>query len=389
MGFSVIARKELVAHFDITEQLNQCVADVILYQGVRTHCHAVMVLDCYVSVPPGRQTDVGLETRLGLDRSTNPDKTPRPERQRTADLPAPPTEVPTPKVSLPEAKAPKPGSKDTGAGVQETRRAVPLVPHFGWRPGQFDFPVALVAPSKLAIHPTPREVTESGESSFLSQIEVLSAPGRARLLPRVAAVMVLLVGVAGAALWMQQRGGDDDDGQQAGAPVATATQEPEAQAPTATLGTIDDILDTRQSQPGFGGNLPRDGESEDGDDDPPTATTEPTSSIILPGSGATVVSAGEGDSLITIAEEFGVDVRSLLWSNDFEDPGAYLEAGTNVTVPQEDGVVHVVARGETVEDIADRYGVEPEAIRDYPGNGLGGDATPATGDLLLVPGGGV
>lgn len=202
------------------------------------------------------------------------------------------------------------------------------------------------------------------------------------------------------------RGGGDDDGQQgtgATAPgtttsiVGSATQRPGegGAAATSTSGaaataTVGEAIGGAQSteQPsateGVGGDDPEAtdeaGDGTNGDD------TNGDDVIVDPAElGIIQVTADEGETLIDIAAEWGLDVSTLVWANGIEDPGMPLPAGTLVTVPPFDGVIHQVAAGETLESIAALYGVAPIDIINIIQNGVRSDDDLEPGMLITVP----
>lgn len=262
------------------------------------------------------------------------------------------------------------------------RRSAPFLPHFGWRPGQNDFPVALVSPIDVfgaRELPTPRE---SGEIDVLSQIEVLSAPRRSsQPWTRVAAIAILIVGVSAGGLGLRALLDNGNSSQPAAGAISDDEDTADRIEPTPTI----DI--PRFSQPGFGGGVPAPLEEDAEGGDEPTSTATATEEIVMPGSGVVTVSARPGDTLLDMAEKFDVSVASLIWSNNIEDPTDYLEDGVTIRVPKEDGVVHEVRAGDTLQSIAERYGVEPEAILSETGNGLDSAQDLSAGELILVPGG--
>ncbi len=96
----------------------------------------------------------------------------------------------------------------------------------------------------------------------------------------------------------------------------------------------------------------------------------------------------EGDMVLGIAQKFGLEGDSLLWANEeLADNPDFLRLGQTLNILPVDGAYHTVASGETVEDIAQKYDVEPSAITDYAGNDLEPPYELAQGDKLIVPGG--
>lgn len=95
-----------------------------------------------------------------------------------------------------------------------------------------------------------------------------------------------------------------------------------------------------------------------------------------------------GDSVLGIAERFNLDGHTILWANEELDNNPdFLRLGQTLNILPVDGVYHTVASGETVENIAKEYEVEPSAITDYSGNDLESPYELEAGDKLIVPGG--
>ncbi|NDJ78396.1 MAG: LysM peptidoglycan-binding domain-containing protein, partial [Chloroflexi bacterium] len=96
-----------------------------------------------------------------------------------------------------------------------------------------------------------------------------------------------------------------------------------------------------------------------------------------------------GDSLRSIADQFGLEENTLIWSNDPFYVNA-MAVGMELNILPVDGVYHQSAQPATIADIAAEYDVEPYAIIDSEYNELFG-ATPQTilpaGMAVVVPGG--
>ena len=90
-----------------------------------------------------------------------------------------------------------------------------------------------------------------------------------------------------------------------------------------------------------------------------------------------------GDSLADIAARFGVDVPTLIASNDLDDPDL-LPMGWQLKVLPVPGVLYRVAEGDTLNRIAARYDV---AVRDIlRANDLESSELIAAGQELVLPG---
>jgi murein DD-endopeptidase MepM/ murein hydrolase activator NlpD len=92
-----------------------------------------------------------------------------------------------------------------------------------------------------------------------------------------------------------------------------------------------------------------------------------------------------GDTLGQIAERYSVPLATLFWANRF-DRGDALVIGRELRVPSTAGVFHVVAPQETVEAISQRYAVVPEAVWYFEANRLQPAQQPVVGQELFVPG---
>lgn len=94
-----------------------------------------------------------------------------------------------------------------------------------------------------------------------------------------------------------------------------------------------------------------------------------------------------GDTLASIADQFDVSVDSLKWENNLK--GDTIKPGQTVRVLPVSGVAHKVKSGESIYSIAKRYGVDAQAIVNFPFNEFEDLDTFAlsTGQTLIVPGG--
>ena len=96
-----------------------------------------------------------------------------------------------------------------------------------------------------------------------------------------------------------------------------------------------------------------------------------------------------GDTVLGIAEKFGLDPETLMWSNSLiEQNPDLLKIGDQLRILPLDGVLHVVKRGDTLSSIADKYSTDIEAIVQYASNGMASaEATLPIGKEIVVPGG--
>jgi murein DD-endopeptidase MepM/ murein hydrolase activator NlpD len=103
----------------------------------------------------------------------------------------------------------------------------------------------------------------------------------------------------------------------------------------------------------------------------------------------------EEDDLFTIAERFGISPQTILWNN-FDvllDNPHYLRPGLRLKILPVNGIYYEWKEGDSLSEISDQFGVEPQAILEYAGNHLdpislsGEDPRIAPGVWLMIPGG--
>jgi cell wall-associated NlpC family hydrolase len=98
---------------------------------------------------------------------------------------------------------------------------------------------------------------------------------------------------------------------------------------------------------------------------------------------ALVYEVQDGDTLLSLANQFGVTVPTLLRANGIDDPDS-LSIGTKLRVMPASGVEHEVRTGESLEDLAGWYEVDLGPIIDF--NGLINADRVRVGSTLFIPG---
>lgn len=103
-----------------------------------------------------------------------------------------------------------------------------------------------------------------------------------------------------------------------------------------------------------------------------------------------------GDTVIGIAEKFGLDPKSILWGNfnTLADDPHRLSPGQELNILPQDGLLHSWVEGDGLNAVSKYFGVTPEDIINWPGNNMtmesvGDFANPniADGTQVFVPGG--
>lgn len=108
-----------------------------------------------------------------------------------------------------------------------------------------------------------------------------------------------------------------------------------------------------------------------------------------PQEGIRTYSVTSGDTVLGIADKFGLKPESIQWANaSLELNPDILRIGDRLEIPPVDGVLHTVQVGDTLSSIAAKYKVDIATITGYTQNELS-DASAALsiGARLVVPGG--
>jgi len=94
----------------------------------------------------------------------------------------------------------------------------------------------------------------------------------------------------------------------------------------------------------------------------------------------------EGNTVSSIAQEFGVSEETILWENDLSK-NSTLKAGQNLKILPVSGVAHTVVSGDTIYSVAKKYQANAQAILNFPFNDVGEDFQLKSGGVLIVPDG--
>jgi surface antigen len=88
----------------------------------------------------------------------------------------------------------------------------------------------------------------------------------------------------------------------------------------------------------------------------------------------------DGDTLASIAAQFGVTSDSIRWSNNMSN--ATVTAGSNLTIPPVNGIVYTVKSGDTTDSLATKYKANKDKIVEFNDaeiNGL------QIGEVIVIP----
>lgn len=93
-----------------------------------------------------------------------------------------------------------------------------------------------------------------------------------------------------------------------------------------------------------------------------------------------------GETISSIAKEYGVSVETIKWANNLDDVNA-IKPGQTLKILPVSGVSHIVKSGDTLESVAKNYSAEQQAVLDFPFNDIGDDFKLRAGQLLIIPDG--
>ncbi|MCC6643637.1 M23 family metallopeptidase [Candidatus Peregrinibacteria bacterium] len=90
-----------------------------------------------------------------------------------------------------------------------------------------------------------------------------------------------------------------------------------------------------------------------------------------------------GDTISTIAQEYGLKTNTVLWENGLTATSK-LRIGDKLSIPPVDGVSHSVEKGQDLKKIASLYSVDAGVIAKQ--NQLADNATLVAGQAIFIPG---
>jgi murein DD-endopeptidase MepM/ murein hydrolase activator NlpD len=102
----------------------------------------------------------------------------------------------------------------------------------------------------------------------------------------------------------------------------------------------------------------------------------------------TVYTVQAGDTMLGIAQKFGLQGTSVLYANSaLSSQSDTLSIGQQLNILPVDGAYYKVASGDSLEGIATKFKADADAIALYPGNNLNGSYALVAGQSLIIPGG--
>ncbi len=117
-------------------------------------------------------------------------------------------------------------------------------------------------------------------------------------------------------------------------------------------------------------------------DDYLLSSGNPLSGLVIDRQDIITYEVKEGDTLISIANNFGIDVNTIIWANSFNS--SYLKIGQQILILPVSGVIHKVKEGDTLESMAKLYSADAENIKAF--NNIQSGVLLKDGELI-IPGG--
>lgn len=108
----------------------------------------------------------------------------------------------------------------------------------------------------------------------------------------------------------------------------------------------------------------------------------PLTSIRQERSGILIYTIQRGDTLSTIAADFGINPNSITWANNIKT--SHLTTGQELVILPVSGVKYEIKIGDTLESIAEYYSADPQKITEF-NNIKNGALKP--GEILIIPDG--
>lgn len=109
-----------------------------------------------------------------------------------------------------------------------------------------------------------------------------------------------------------------------------------------------------------------------------------------PNDAITTYTVQQGDSVFSIAGQLGLKPTTIAWANisALMAGAGMLSPGQVLKIPPLDGVYYQWQAGDTLPDVANRFGVSVESILSFPSNNLNPlNPQILPGDYIMVPGG--
>ncbi len=115
-----------------------------------------------------------------------------------------------------------------------------------------------------------------------------------------------------------------------------------------------------------------------------TATEPDAKKLLSSGSDVAVYKVKEGDTVGSIAKEFHVTVKTILWANDIDNVKR-IKPGDKIFILPVTGIKYKIKSSDTIKKIAKKYKADEKEIISY--NSLPADGRLKVGVEIIIPGG--
>lgn len=96
----------------------------------------------------------------------------------------------------------------------------------------------------------------------------------------------------------------------------------------------------------------------------------------------------EGENPTLIADRFGLQPSTIVWSNADTANNGLLQTGQKLVIPPVDGILHTVKSGDTLAAISEKYTADLNTVIAFEGNHITDANAPLViGQYVMVPGG--
>ena len=92
----------------------------------------------------------------------------------------------------------------------------------------------------------------------------------------------------------------------------------------------------------------------------------------------------EGDTLWSIADQFGLSLETVFWANDL-NKNSVISSGKKLIILPVSGTIHMVKAGETLSEIVNKY--KGDLSKTISLNELDNENQVFAGDIVIIPGG--
>lgn len=96
-----------------------------------------------------------------------------------------------------------------------------------------------------------------------------------------------------------------------------------------------------------------------------TAAGDPRTAIAPDVKPAEHYKIGPRDTLQSLANHYKVSAEAIAFSNGITNPDLKAHIGREILIPPGEGALYTVKEGDTIENVAERFSVEPKVIMDY------------------------